>query len=139
MSIDELDVLVGSWRITGRSKGSDRDDVSGDLHARRILGGHVLELTGTMRVGDLELPDLELVWPDEDSGGFGSHVYSTSGVPLAYSWRRAGATLIHAGQGATYTGTVSEDGTIIDGAWRPDEGQPAHPGSDYHATMHRLA
>jgi hypothetical protein len=138
MSIDELDVLVGSWRLTGRSKDSDHDDIAGETHGRRILDGNLLELTGTIRVGSLELPSLELIWADPD-GGFGAHAYGTSGAPLEYRWSRDGSTLIHAGLGATYTGTISPDGMTIEGGWRPDPGQPMHAGSHYDATMRRIS
>jgi hypothetical protein len=137
MSVAELDVLIGSWELTGRSKDSDHDDIAGSMVGRPILDGNVLELTGTMRVGSLELPNLELIWADP-AGGFGSHVYGTSGVPLEYRWSRDGSTLIHAGLGATYTGKISPDGMVIDGGWRPDPGQPAHAGSYYDATMRRV-
>lgn len=138
MSIEQLDVLVGSWRLTGRTPGAEQDDISGDLHAEPILGGNVLRLTGTTRVGTFELPGLELIWAEPD-GTFGSHVYTSSGPPLVYRWSRDGSTLVHSGLGATYRGTIGEDGSTITGGWRPDPGEPLHPGSNYDATMIRVA
>jgi hypothetical protein len=138
MSIENLEILVGEWRITGRSTKADHDDVTGELKVRPILDGHVLELTGTTRVGDFAVPSLELIWPTEDGEACPAHVYSTQGEPLNYRWQCDGKTLIHAGRGATYTGTISEDRSTIAGAWRADEGQPVHPGSNYEATMHRV-
>jgi len=139
MSIEPLNVLIGTWELTGRSTGADSDNISGTLTATPILDGGVLQLVGTMRVGDTELDSLELIWPDPDTGEFGAHVYSPAGPPIPYRWARpAPSTLVHAGLGATYTGTISDDGTTIVGAWVPDPGQPVHPGSAYDATMRRV-
>ncbi|HWW44148.1 MAG TPA: DUF1579 domain-containing protein, partial [Acidimicrobiia bacterium] len=109
----------------------------GTTRVGSILGGHLLQLTGTMRVDDVDIESLELVWPDP-AGGFGAHVYSSSGEPLEYRWARDGSTLTHAGSGATYTGTISHDETTITGHWRPDAGQPATAGSAYDAVMRRI-
>jgi hypothetical protein len=138
MSVEQLAVLIGRWDIVGRSVGADHDNIRGEVEITPILDGGVLRLTGTMRVDDTELESLELVWPDPD-GGFAAHVYSSSGQPLDYRWERHGTTLIHAGAGATYTGTISENGSTITGSWLPDPGQPAHPGSAYDSTMVRRA
>jgi hypothetical protein len=137
MSLEPLHVLVGTWGLSGRSPDAETDDVSGRLDVRPILGGHVLELRGTIRVGDVEVESLELVWADP-AGGFRSHVYSAAGAPTDYRWDRVGDTLVHIGSGATYTGTITDDGDTISGGWRPDPGQPAQPGSTFDATMRRL-
>lgn len=137
MTIDALDVLVGSWDITGRSAGSPVDDISGTLTATPILGGTVLQMTGTMRTGGHTIDALELVWPDGD--GFAAHVYSAGGTPIPYRWARTGpSSLMHAGSGATYHGTISDDGATIAGAWRADPGQPDNPEANYTAVMRRV-
>ena len=46
--------------------------------------------------------------------------------------------MTHAGSGATYSGTISEDGATITGGWQPDPGQPVEPGSAYDAVMRRV-
>jgi len=137
-SVEPLAALIGRWDIIGRSVGADHDNIHGDVQIEPILDGNVLQLQGTMRVDDTELQSLELVWPDP-TGGFAAHVYSSSGEPLDYRWERHGPTLVHAGAGATYTGTISEDGSTITGSWQPDPGQPAHAGSAYDSTMVRRA
>jgi hypothetical protein len=140
MSIEPLAVLVGTWEITGRSFDADVDNIFGTTTVTRILGGNVLQLTGTMRVGDTEFDNVELVWPDPATGEFGAHVYSPVGPPLPYRWARPEpSTLVHAGLGATYTGTISDDGTVIAGRWEPDPGQPVHSGSSYDAVMRRVS
>jgi hypothetical protein len=139
MSIDALSVLIGTWHLTGRSVGAGHDNITGELTGRAILGGQVLELAGTMRIGGQAISSLELVWADEAAGDFAAHVYPpVAGAPLDYRWARSGATLTHAGLGATYTGTISDDGTTITGGWRADPGQPEHPGSSYDAIMRRV-
>jgi len=137
VGLEPLAFLIGSWEIVGRSDGVDHDNIRGRVAIRPILDGQVLELTGTMRVNDVEMESLELVWPDP-AGGFAAHVYSSSGEPRPYRWDRAGTTVTHAGSGATYSGTISEDGATITGRWQPDPGQPVEPGSAYDAVMRRV-
>ncbi|WP_280298774.1 hypothetical protein [Nocardia neocaledoniensis] len=136
MTGNDLDVLLGSWELTGRTHTSDRDDISGVLTATRILDGGLLQLDGSMRVGDTEIRSLELIWPDE--AGYASHVYSGSGAPLDYRWSRQGDVLVHAGLGMTYTGTISADGTTITGSWLPDPDRPDMAAAAYDATMRRI-
>lgn len=137
MPISDLDVLLGSWELTGRTRKADHDDITGDLTATRILNGQLLRLHGSMRFGDTEIHSLELVWPDE--ADFAAHVYSGAGTPLTYRWRRDGNTLTHAGLGMTYTGTVSPDGATITGSWEPDLDRPDMADAAYVATMRRIA
>ena len=139
MSLGPLNVLIGRWELTGRTAGSAADDITGTLIATTILGGTVLHLAGTMRFGDHSLESLELVWPDGDTGEFAAHVYSRGSAPIPYRWARTGpATLRHAGSGATYHGTISDDGLTITGAWAPDPGTRPEDAPPYEATMRRV-
>jgi hypothetical protein len=139
MSIEPLKVLVGTWEMTGRSFDADKDNVFGTVTGTTILDDSVLQLAGTIRVGDTEIESLELIWPEPETGDFGAHVYSSMGPPIPYRWARTGAsTLLHAGSGATYHGTISADGATITGSWAPDPGQPVHAGSSYDAVMRRI-
>lgn len=108
-----------TWEVelTGRTHRSDHDDITGALTATRIL---------------------ELIWPDETTSGFAAHVYSVSDAPLNYRWSRRGDTLVHAGLGMTYTGTISSDGATITGTWLPDPDRPDMAGAAYDATMRRV-
>ena len=56
----------------------------------------------------------------------------------SYEWDVQGATVIYAGLGATYTGTFSEDGGMLSGGWRPDEGTESTDGTAYDAIMIRV-
>ncbi|MEU4837690.1 hypothetical protein [Nocardia testacea] len=138
MTSTDLDVLLGSWELSGRTRGADHDDITGDLTATRILDGRLLHLIGSMRVQGTEIRSLELIWPDESASGFFAHVYSGSGAPLNYRWTRYGDTLLHAGLGMTYTGTISPDGTTITGSWQPDPDHPDMADAAYDAVMRRV-
>ena len=102
-----------------------------------ILSRSVPKLTGTMRVDDIEIESVELVWP-EPADGFSAHGYSSDGVPVDYHRKRDGTTLMHAGSRAAHGDTISDDRTTIDGRWRPDAGEPAVPGSAYDAIIRRV-
>ena len=80
MGLEPLASLIGSWEIVGRSDGVDHDNIRGRVAIRPILDGQVLQLTGTMRVNDVERESLELVWPDP-AGGFAAHVYPAAANP----------------------------------------------------------
>ena len=134
---EALDVLVGSWDLTGRTLGAEQDDISGTLTVTSILGGGVLHLDGVIRMGDTQTHALELVWRDAAGVGYRSHVYSGTGAPVDYRWERDGATLLHAGSGMTYTGMISADGATIAGIWRADADRPDLLAAEYHATMRR--
>ncbi len=136
--MEPLHALLGTWELTGRSAGASEDDIFGTVTGTLILDGTMVQMAGTMRSGDFEIDSLELIWADPDSDSYAAHTYSKFGPPLDYRWERHGNTLIHAGSGATYTGTIEEDGELIVGAWKPDPGQPVTPGSDYEATMRRV-
>ncbi|HEX3786468.1 MAG TPA: hypothetical protein VHW44_01285 [Pseudonocardiaceae bacterium] len=139
MTITELDVLIGSWEITGRSAAAEHDDITGDLTVTPLLDGQLLQLSGSMRVGSSALRSLELIWCDEATPGFAAHVYSGASAPLDYRWDRDGDTLVHAGLGMTYTGTISADGATIIGSWQPDPDRPDMAPAAYDATMRRTA
>ncbi|MDI3298346.1 MAG: DUF1579 domain-containing protein [Bacillota bacterium] len=138
MALDALSVLIGTWEITGRTFDASEDNIAGSTVIEAILDGTVLQMKGRMRFNDRELESLEIVWRDPVTGGFAAHVYSTMGAPLVYRWECDGKTLVHAGAGATFTGTISADGTTITGSWNPDPGQPVHAGAAYEAVMRRI-
>jgi len=135
----DLDILLGSWTITGRTRDSDVDDVTGDLVATALLDGRLLQLLGGLAFKGTRTESVELIWAGDDEPGFAAHVYSGAGKPLDYRWSRDGDTLTHAGLGMTYTGTISADGTTIAGTWRPDPDRPDMAEAEYQATMRRSA
>ena len=136
MRIEALDVLVGQWRLTGRTDGSENDDIIGGNTTTRLLGGRMLQLAGGIQVGEHLIESVELIWPARD--GFHSHVYDGSGAPLEYAWAVDGDQLTHAGQGMTYRGTVSADGNTIIGRWHADPDRPDMAHAAYDALMRRI-
>jgi hypothetical protein len=66
-------------------------------------------------------------------------VYSSmAGVPAPYQWAVQGDIVTHWTEGSKYTGTFSEDGTILSGGWRPEEGKESPENVGYDATMTRV-
>lgn len=137
-TMSDLDVLIGSWRISGRTDSAMEEDISGTLTAVPLLDGRMLSLTGTMKVGGQAIESLELIWQDPAHEGFQAQVHSGTSAPLDYRWDRDGSTLLHAGLGMTYTGTISEDGATIAGRWSADPDHPEQRAQAYDATMYRV-
>jgi hypothetical protein len=137
MTINDLDVLIGSWQLTGRTTDADHDDISGEMTATPLLGGRMLQLVGFMQFGGSRTESLELIWHDDAEDRLVAHVHSGSGPPLDYRWRRDGDVLTHAGFGMTYTGTIGTDAATIAGTWRADPDRPDMVGAEYYAAMRR--
>ena len=135
--IKNLDVLVGSWHLTGRTEGADQDDIKGELTARPALDGRMLLLEGSMQIRGHVIDSIELIWQDESKPGYQAHVHSGTGDPLTYWWDIDGDTLTHAGLGMTYTGTISPDRSTIAGRWVADPDRPDMTKRNYSATMTR--
>lgn len=139
MGLDALDVLIGDWWLTGRSVGATEDDVLGGWSAEWACGGKLIVARGRMQVSEtVSVESVELIWFDPATGDFPAHVHTGSGAPLAYVWTRDGSTLTHADDTSTYTGTISPDGRMISGGWRPNPGVESTPGNTYDAVMHRV-
>ena len=126
--------------MTGRTLGADDDDISGTSTITFMLDGELLALEGDQWVKDFHVRSLELIWYDADAGEFRSHVYTGDGAtPLDYRWEIDGNEIVHAGLGATYRGSISDDGTRIVGGWRPDPGSEGADESAYDVTMRRTS
>ena len=137
--LKRLAVLAGEWTMTGRTLGSQKDDMTGELAGEWILGGLFLQLTGWIRFNDFEVQSIEIIGYDAASEKFPSTVFSNpGGTPLPYKWDVEGKTVMHSGGGATYRGTVSDDGNKITGGWRPDENEKVTEGNAYDMTMYRV-
>jgi len=57
---------------------------------------------------------------------------------LQYSWDVQDNIVIHSDATSIYKGTLSEDGNILSGGWRPKEGEEEIPENSYDAIMTRL-
>jgi len=137
-ALGRLDKLVGTWRITGRTLDSQEDNISGWVTIEWLPGGFFLQQRGEMDFMGFTMQSLELIAYDPSIKAFSSYVYSNmGGVPLPYHWDVQGDIVTHWTEGSKYTGTFSEDGTILSGGWRPEGGKEG-PENAYDATMIRI-
>jgi hypothetical protein len=136
-SLAELAVMVGKWRMTGRSVGLDHDNIEGEIAIRWLAEPQVLALVGSISFDGESIESVEIVWFDPDSQRGLAHAYG-AGQPLDYWWDINGSTLRHGDNGSTYTGTISEDGSTITGGWRAEPGTEPTPQTDYGVVMRRI-
>lgn len=138
-ALRRLDRLVGKWTMTGRSIGSENDNFAGTASFEWLPGGHFLQNTGEIEAQGFKFWSAEIIGYDEPNDNFVSTVYSSmGGVAHTYHWDFQGNTLTHWEDTSKYTGTISPDGKIIVGGWRPLEGHATTPGNNYNATMIRV-
>lgn len=129
-----LDRLVGTWRVTGGAEGTVRYEW---MEGRFFLVQHVdLEQSG-QRVRGVECIGHLRPFAEEPSEHVRSRFYSTAGDTLDYTYEMEGDTLTvwggEKGSPASFTGRLSADGTVLDGAW-------TYPGGGgYRSTMTRDA
>jgi Protein of unknown function (DUF1579) len=137
-ALQRLDPLVGNWTITGRTLDSEIDNIHGSVTIKWLPGQFFLEQRGELEFMGLKILSLEIVGYDPSTGSFPAYVYSNlDGAPSQYYWDVAGNVVTHWTEGAKYTGTVSEDGKMISGGWRPKEGTASGSNAAYDATMTR--
>lgn len=138
-ALKRLEKLVGTWKLTGRTLSSKEDNITGWTTFEWMPGRFFLKAVGEITFKGFLMQSLEIIAYDPARKIFPSSVYSSmSGTVFSYQWDVQGTTVIHSGLGATYTGTFSEDGTMLIGGWRPDEGKESTDGAAYDATMIRV-
>jgi Protein of unknown function (DUF1579) len=138
-ALKRLEKLVGTWKLTGRTLSSKEDNITGWTTFEWMPGGFFLKSVGEINFKGFFMQSLEIIAYDPEKKIFPSSVYSSmSGIIHSYEWDVQGNTVIHSGLGATYTGMFSEDGKMLIGGWRPDEGTESTDGSVYDATMIRV-
>jgi len=138
-ALKRLEKLVSKWELKGRTFDSKEDNITGWTTFEWMPGGFFLQSVGEMNFQGFIIKSLEIIAYDPESKTFPSHVYSNmSGTMLPYSWDIQGNTVRHSGLGATYTGNFSEDGNMLTGGWRPDEGTESTDGNAYDAVMTRV-
>jgi hypothetical protein len=126
-ALRRLDRFVGTWEVTGRVLGSDRDNVSGRLTFEWLPGGFFLQQRVELDFAGMEIRGLEVIGYDASTGRFPSTVYSSLvGVPIPYEYDVEGDRVTirtELAGGATFTGVWAEDGGSMSGGWRPDAGK----------------
>ena len=138
-ALGRLEKLIGTWELKGRTLSSKEDNITGWTTFEWMPGGFFLKAVGEITFHGSCMQSLEIIAYDPERKTFPASVYSSmSGTILSYEWDVQDNTVIHKGLGATYTGTFSEDGNLLIGGWRPDEGTESTDGTAYDATMRRV-
>jgi len=138
-ALKRLEKLVGTWSIKGRTLDSQDDNISGWVTIEWLPGGFFLQQLGEMEFMGSKIHSLEIVGYDPSTKAFFSNVYSNmAGVPAPYEWDVQGNVVTHWTEESKYTGILSEDGNILSGGWRPEEGKEGPENVAYDATMTRV-
>jgi hypothetical protein len=129
-ALRRLDVLVGTWNVVTEDNGQSAGD--GQITFEWMDGGFFL----CQRIDLGRLIGIEYIGYDERSGTLRSQVYSNvSPAVLHYTWQvEDRAVTIWFGEPGSdnrFEGRLSDDGSVISGAWR-------WPGGGYAATMTRV-
>jgi hypothetical protein len=138
-ALKRLDVLVGDWKLSGSAADENGRQITGETHGEWILGGYFMKLTGTIRFEGMTVEAIQIIGYDPESDTFPATAFargSSKGVPYTINIR--GQTFEHFHKDATYHGKISDDGNVIEGGWRPNEGVKPNESNNYDMTMTRL-
>lgn len=131
-ALRQFDRFLGTWRMSGRTVGSDVDNVVGTASYRWLPGGFFLEQRTKIEFTGFEVEAVEIIGYDPETGTFPSTVYpSMVGTALPYRWTLDGDDVMIKAEAlhATFHGRWSEGGARFSGSWRPDPGHEDDPGN----------
>ena len=138
-ALKRLDVLIGTWNLTGRTLDSDQDNITGWNTFEWLPGGFFMKSTGEINFKGVLIQSLEIIGYDPKNDTFPSSIYSNmDGKALPYDWNVEGSIVTHSDKTSTYKGTLSADGQTLSGGWRPKQGQAESPENSYDAIMTRV-
>ena len=138
-ALKRLEKLVGTWKLIGRTLDSKEDNISGWTTFEWLPGRFFLKASGEIIFRGIKIQSVEIIGYDPTSKTFPSSVYSNmSGTVLPYQWDIQGNAVTHWLESAKYSGTLSEDGKILSGGWRPVEGKDGSENVAYDAVMTRV-
>jgi hypothetical protein len=138
-ALQRLERLVGTWELKGRTLNAQADTITGRVVIEWLSGGFFMQQRGEIEGMGFKVQSLEIVGYDPATDTFPSTVYSNlEGVPRSYYWDVQGDVVTHWTEGAKYTGTFSEDGNVLAGGWRPDQGIAESAENTYDAIMFRV-
>jgi hypothetical protein len=137
-NMQRFNVLVGEWKLSGKTYDSDKDNMSGSCTFSWLEDGRLQQVSEINFEGQ-SVTAREVISYDEKTGTFPAEVYGEAGgSPSPYKMDIQGNTMMHAGGGGTYTGKISEDGNAITGSWKPDEGVATSQANNYSMVMTRV-
>jgi len=138
-ALKRLDILIGTWDLTGRTLDSDEDNITGWNTFEWLPGGFFLKSTGEINFKGALIQSLEIIGYDPENDTFPSSVYSNmDGKVLPYDWNVEGNTVTHSDKTSIYKGTLSGDGQTLSGGWRPKPGEAESSENSYDAVMTRV-
>jgi hypothetical protein len=122
-ALKRLDILVGTWDITGHTLDSADDNISGRTAFEWLPGGFFLQQRIEMNFAGFEIQSLELIGYDPETKAFSSLAYSNMApFALPYQWDLQDNVLKISTEASKFEGTFSEDGNTFSGGWRPIAG-----------------
>ena len=139
-ALQRLEPLIGTWNLTGRTLGAHEDDIKGRVVISWLPGGFFQEQRGELEMisSGCKVHALEILGYDASTDTFPSTTYYDLGAePVSYSWDVRGSVVTHWSKGWKYTGTLSPDGRMLAGGWRPDDGS-TNPERSYDALMTKV-
>jgi hypothetical protein len=138
LNMQRFNVLMGKWKLSGRTYDSDKDNISGSCTFSWLEDGQLQQVSEITFEGQTMIAR-ELISYDGKTGTFPAEVYGEAGgKPLPYAMDIQGNAMTHSGAGGTYTGKISEDGNTIDGSWKPDEGVATSQINNYSMVMTKV-
>jgi hypothetical protein len=147
-ALKRLERLVGTWSMTGRPLGSDKDSISGTTSFKWLHGAEgtsfFLQQDMDMDYDGKPIRSHELIGYDPKTKAFASHVFSNMAPdPWPYEWDVQGDDLtISIKKGhmdAKFTGKFSPDGDSFSGGWRPSPGADPTINAPYDITVSRVS
>lgn len=142
-ALKRLDRFVGTWRMRGRSLGSDEYTITGTTTFDWLDGGFFLAQDMEMDYAGTPIKSHELIGYDAKSKAFASTVFSNMAPdPWPYQWDVQGdditISIKKPPMDATFKGKFSPDGKSWSGGWRPNEGADETVNAPYDVTCTRV-
>ncbi|MBS1697021.1 MAG: DUF1579 family protein [Actinobacteria bacterium] len=128
--LNDLEPLIGTWRLVGHLTGSDEENITGRTTFSWLPGGFFMQQVAEINFLGTVIRSHEIIGYDQARDAFTSSVYSNlSPEPWPYTWDVAGdelRILVSSGPlDATFTGSLSR----FTGEWKPN------PGADPQANV----
>jgi hypothetical protein len=142
-ALKRIDRLVGTWRLRGRSLGSDQYTITGTTTFKWLYGGFFLVQDMDMDYAGTAIKSHELIGYDPKSKTFASTVFSNMAPdPWPYQWDIDGdditISIVKPPMDATFKGKFAADGKSWSGGWRPNTGADETINAPYDIIVSRV-